>query len=117
MPISAIGLSLNESCLKEGSSVSIRCNVRGFPHPRIDFHKNNIEITPEAGMFENILLEFYDQARNNKIYLTVTVISIIDFHSPKQESVAKLHDIIIIIIIKIIVICPCVHYRRSAETN
>ena len=63
VPISVIGLSLNESCLKEGSSVSIRCNVRGFPQPRIKFRKHNIEITPGAGMFENILLEFYDQAR------------------------------------------------------
>ena len=65
-PISVIGLSLNETCLKEGSNVSIRCNVIGFPRPRIEFRKNDIEITPgpEVGTFENILLEFYDQARN-----------------------------------------------------
>ena len=63
VPVSVIGLSLNETCLKEGSNVSIRCNIRGFPRPRIKFRKNDVEITPEVGMFENILLEFYDQAR------------------------------------------------------
>ena len=60
-PVSIIGLSLNETCLKEDSSISIQCNIRGFPRPRIEFHKNGDEITPEVGMFSNIFLEFYDQ--------------------------------------------------------
>ena len=70
MPTSITGLSLNDTCLKEGSSVSIRCNIRGFPRPSIEFRKGNTRIAPEAGMFdENILLEFYDQARIS--YLSV----------------------------------------------
>ena len=73
VPISVFGLSLSESCLKEGSSVFIQCNVSGFPRPRIDFRKNNIKITPEAGMFENILLEFYDQARRI-LYQSVSLV-------------------------------------------
>ena len=74
-PISVIGLSLNDTCLKEGSSISIRCNIRGFPRPGIEFRKNDIEITPEIGMFQNILLEFYDQVRDLMIQ------SLIIFHS------------------------------------
>ena len=62
-PVSITGLSLNETCLKEGSSISIRCNIRGFPRPTIEFHKNGDKITPEVGIFLNIFLEFYDQVR------------------------------------------------------
>lgn len=61
-PISVIGLSLNDTCLKEGGNISVRCNIRGFPRPSfIIFYQNGIEITPEVGIFENILLEFDDQ--------------------------------------------------------
>ena len=62
-PISIIGLSLNDTCLKEGSSIAIRCNIRGFPRPSIEFQQNGIEITPEEGMFKNILQEYFDQVR------------------------------------------------------
>ena len=68
MPVSVFGLSLNETCLKEGGIMSIRCNTRGFPRPNIEFRKNNIKINPEDEMFENVLHESCDQARNIHIF-------------------------------------------------
>ena len=67
VPVSVVGLTLNETCLKEGGSISIRCNIRGFPRPSVKFSKNNVEVTPGEGMFQNIQLEFYDQARKKII--------------------------------------------------
>lgn len=63
-PVLVIGLSLNETCLKEGSTVSLRCEIRGFPRPSIEFRQNDKGITPGSGLFENIFFEFYNQARN-----------------------------------------------------
>ena len=60
--MSITSLSLNETCLKEGSAASLRCNVRGFPRPRIEFQQDGIEIIPGAELHNNILMEFYDQA-------------------------------------------------------
>ena len=60
-PVYILGLSLNETCLKEGSDISIRCNIKGFPRPNIEFRKNDAEIASEEGLFQNILIEFYDQ--------------------------------------------------------
>ena len=56
-----IGLSLNDTCLKEGSNVFLRCYVRGFPRLSVEFRLNGITITPGSGAFENFVQEFYDQ--------------------------------------------------------
>ena len=55
-------LSLNETCLKEGSTVSLHCNTRGFPRPRIEFQQDGIEIIPGAEWYSNVLMEHFDQA-------------------------------------------------------
>ena len=60
-PVSVIGLSLNDTCLKEGSNVSVRCEVKGFPRPSVEFQLNGIPIIPGRGAFQNFVLEFYDQ--------------------------------------------------------
>ena len=60
-PVSAIGLSLNDTCLKEGSNVSVRCEVKGFPRSSVEFQLNSIPIIPGRGAFQNFVLEFYDQ--------------------------------------------------------
>ena len=70
---SVIGLTLNDTCLKEGSTVSLRCNVQGFPRPSVNFQRNDIDIVPES---ENYELEYYDQVivnylHNNIIYRIV----------------------------------------------
>ena len=63
-PVSTIDLSLNETCLKEGSTVSILCEIRGFPRPNVEFRQNDAEITPGIGAFKNVVLELYNQVRN-----------------------------------------------------
>ena len=68
-PISVVGLKLNDTCLKNGSTVSLRCEVRGFPRPRIDFHQNNILIAPGSLGFDNYMLEFYDQVNNVDLFI------------------------------------------------
>ena len=60
-PYSVTGLSLNDTCLKEGSTVSLRCEVQGFPRPSVEFQLNSIPITPGRGTFQNFVQEFYDQ--------------------------------------------------------
>ena len=57
--MSVIGLSLNDTCLKEGSTVSLKCEIRGFPRPSVDFRQNGMNVT---STFENAQLEFYNQA-------------------------------------------------------
>ena len=49
----------------EGSDVSIRCNIRGFPRPEIEFRLNGTAIIPGMGKFKNYMLEFYDQVSTN----------------------------------------------------
>ena len=44
--------------------MSLRCHISGFPHPRVEFQRGGIEITPGTGMFENFVEEFYDQVHN-----------------------------------------------------
>lgn len=61
-PVSIIRLSLNETCLKEGSTVSLHCDTRGFPRPRIEFRQDGIEIITGAEPHSNVLMEYYDQA-------------------------------------------------------
>ena len=76
-PYSVIGLSLNDTCLKEGSMVSLRCEVQGFPRPSVEFQLNGIPITPGIGTFQNFVQEFYNQVSIICIYakfaLVVTV--------------------------------------------
>ena len=67
--MSITSLILNETCLKEGSTVALRCNVLGFPRPMIQFRVNDTLITPKEGDFENFVLEFYDQVRITLIQL------------------------------------------------
>jgi hypothetical protein len=83
-PVSAIGLSLNDTCLLEGSTVSLECEIRGFPRPRVDFRHNGIIAT---SAFENILLEFYNQARKSMVVygplkspMTVYKAAIVNMH-------------------------------------
>ena len=78
---SVVGLSLNETCLEEGTTVSLRCNIRGFPHPSIEFQQNGIEVTPGEGEFENIVLEYYNQVRSFKL---------IDLHDPWHAALLLL---------------------------
>ena len=54
-PVSITNLTLNDSCLKKGSEVAIHCNIRGFPHPMIQFLLNEVVITPGVGQFENFI--------------------------------------------------------------
>ena len=56
-----IRLSLNDTCLKKGNIVFLRCYVRGFPRPSVEFRLNGITITPGSGAFENFVQESYDQ--------------------------------------------------------
>lgn len=60
-----IGLLLNDTCLKEGSTVSLRCEIKGLPyqHPSVEFRQNGIEIVPGRGKFKNFQLQFHNQAR------------------------------------------------------
>ena len=60
-PYSVTGLSLNDTCLKEGSMVSLQCEARGFPRPSVEFQLNGIPITPGIGTFQNFVQEFYNQ--------------------------------------------------------
>ena len=60
--MSVIGLSLNDTCLKEGSTVSVKCEIRGFPRSSVDFRQNGMNVT---STFENVQLEFYNQASIN----------------------------------------------------
>ena len=60
-PTSVIGLTLNDTCLKEGSTVSIRCHVGGFPRPNIDFRRNDIIIDPRSPGFDNYMMDFFDE--------------------------------------------------------
>ena len=41
--------------------MALRCNVRGFPRPMIEFQLNGTTIKLGVGGFEN---EFYDQVRS-----------------------------------------------------
>ena len=64
--MSVTNLTLTESCLIDGSTVSIHCGVKGFPRPIIEFLKNDIVITPGQGQFENFMWEFYNQVLLNQ---------------------------------------------------
>ena len=62
---SITSLSLNETCLKQGSNVALRCNIQGFPRPRITFKLDNEIIIPGTRNFGEYVLEFYDQVRTS----------------------------------------------------
>ena len=68
-PISVTGLTLNETCLKEGATVALRCNIQGFPRPEIQFRLNDEIITQKEGDFETFTIEFYDQVRSPTSHL------------------------------------------------
>ena len=67
-----IGLSLNDTCLKEGSNISFRCEIKGFPRPSVEFQLNGIPIIPGKGEFQNFVLEFYDQVRKLSIIILIS---------------------------------------------
>ena len=54
---------LNDTCLKEHSTVSLRCWIRGFPRPTISFQRNDEPIFPGSPGFDNYELESYDQVK------------------------------------------------------
>ena len=61
--ISIIDITLNETCLLEGGTVAVRCNVQGFPRPYIEFRLNDEVIYPGMTEFYNFAVEYYDQVR------------------------------------------------------
>lgn len=67
-PVSIIDLTLNETCLKEGSNAAICCNIQGFPRPTIQFQLDDQTVIPGATEFENYVLEYYNQVHKPLIY-------------------------------------------------
>ena len=67
-PVSIIDLTLNETCLKEGSNAAIRCNIQGFPRPIIQFQLDDETVVPGIAEFENYTLEYYNQVLKPLIY-------------------------------------------------
>ena len=60
-PISVTNLTLNDTCLRNSTTVALRCNVQGFPRPTmIQFLLNDTPLAPEVGKYVS---EFYDQVR------------------------------------------------------
>ena len=72
-----IGLSLNDTCLKEGSDASLRCNVQGFPRPTVQFQLNGVTVIPGSGIFDNYVQEFYDQVYVCQLYQYSSIIIIL----------------------------------------
>ena len=69
--VSVTGLKLSEPCFEsecKGTSISLQCNVEGFPRPSIVFHLNATPITTtsKVGIYENyVIQEFYNRVSTN----------------------------------------------------
>ena len=76
--MSIVGLFLNESCLKEDSTISLHCETRGFPRPRIKFLRDETEIVPGTDFYTP---ENFDQASSTPLsYSTPATYTTSDIH-------------------------------------
>ena len=70
-PVSVTGLTLSFACLKQGQNLNLRCNINGFPRPRVTFSFGGDPITPGEGKYAGHIEEtFYDEVSWKSSYTT-----------------------------------------------
>ena len=76
--VSVTNLTLTEPCLRNGSTVSFRCGVAGFPRPDIEFLRNGfVIITPQQKQFENFLWKYYNEVCKNCLRVKLNINALI----------------------------------------
>ena len=70
-PVSVTNLTLSFACLKQGQNLNLRCNINGFPRPRVTFSFGGDPITPGEGKYAGHIEEtFYDEVSWKSSYIT-----------------------------------------------
>ncbi len=63
-PVSVVELTLSFTCLKQGTDLTLRCNINGFPRPTVTFSFDGNAITPGEGIYDGYIERtFYDEVR------------------------------------------------------